>query len=206
MTAPEFQKLVTTANRVAFEFNESRSTCVITSFALSDALQRLGYDSRPLRIKAVVFPDDPKLIGTILGGWGQLGRRPAASPGNWWGHLSVVVEDTWLLDPTLDQANKEEWPVRVGPLAVRLSEKFWAEHGSILVRTNGCGVRFSPHPRQNGLAYAGDARPSHWRPLADLIFQALEQEDFPDDSGTAREHQARRAAKRVGLRARKSRG
>jgi hypothetical protein len=69
----------------------------------------------------------------------------------WWGHLAVLVDDEWLLDATLDQANKEEWPrsMRVGPLAVRLSEKFWAEHGSTMVRTNGCEVRFSPHPRHS---------------------------------------------------------
>ena len=174
--APEFQKLVTIANRVAAKFNGSRSTCVLTSFALHDALQRLGYGSRLLRIEAAVFPDDRKLCGTILGGWCEPGCRRAASPGMWRGHLAVVVEDEWLLDPTLDQANKKEWPrsMRVGPLTVQLTEKFWAEHGSILVQTNGCSVRFSPHPRQVGFANAGDARPSHWKPLADRIFRVLE--------------------------------
>jgi hypothetical protein len=126
---------------------------------------------RPLRIEAAVFPDGPKRCGTILGSLN--GCRRAASLGKWWGHLAVVVDDEWLLDPTLDQANKREWPrsMRVGPLAVQLSEKFWVEHGSILVQTNGFSVRFSPHPRQVGFANAGDARPSHWRPLADQIFQ-----------------------------------
>jgi len=174
----ELARLVTIANRVAFEFNGSRDTCILTSFALNDVLQRLQYSSRPLRVEATVFPDDRKLIGTILGGWSQSGRRRAAKPDMWWGHLAVAVEDQWLLDPTLDQANKKEWPVRVGPLAVRLSDKFWVERGSVLVRTNGCDVRFSPHPRQNGFANAGDARPSHWRPLADRIFRALEQKEI----------------------------
>jgi len=85
----------------------------------------------------------------------------------------VVVDNQWLLDATLNQANKEEWPrsMRVGPLAIQLPEKFWAEHGSILIKTNNCTVRFSPHPHQTGFRNAGDARPSHWRPLADLIFE-----------------------------------
>jgi hypothetical protein len=173
MTTPEFQKLAALTNRVAIRFNESRSTCVLTAFALHDVLQRLGYGSRPLRIEAAVFPDDRKLCGTILGT--RSGCRRVASPGMWRGHLAVVVEDEWLLDPTLDQANKKGWPrsMRVGPLAVHLPGRFWTEHGSILVRTNGCSVRFSPHPRQVGFANAGDARPSHWKPLADQIFQAL---------------------------------
>jgi hypothetical protein len=97
----------------------------------------------------------------------------------WKGHLAVLVDDKWLLDPTLDQANKKEWPhsMRVGPLAVRLEEKFWAEWGSIMVQTNGCTVRFSPHPRQIGFANAGDARPSHWKPLADRILRAVRPDE-----------------------------
>src|SRR5262245_55857531 len=105
-----FQELVVIANRIAAKFNGSRDTCVLTSFALSDVCKRLGYNSRPLRIEAAVFPDDPKLSGNILGGFSEPGRRRAASPGMWWGHLAVLVEDAWLLDATVDQANKEEWP------------------------------------------------------------------------------------------------
>jgi hypothetical protein len=44
--APEFQELVTITNRVATRFNGSRDTCVLTSFALHNVLQRLGYSSR----------------------------------------------------------------------------------------------------------------------------------------------------------------
>lgn len=124
------------------------------------------------RIEAAVFPEDPKAVGTILGSLS--GRKRAASPDHWWGHLAAVVDNEWLLDATLDQANKPEWaPVQIGPLAVRLPEKFWAEHGLILVKACGCTVRFSPHPRQNGFANAGDARPSHWKPLAELILDAV---------------------------------
>ena len=75
----EFQRLVTLTNRIAFEFNGSRSTCVLTSFALHDVLQRVGYSSRPLRIGAAVCPDDRKFYGTILGSLNDC--RRAASPG-----------------------------------------------------------------------------------------------------------------------------
>ena len=132
------RELVTIASRIAFEFNGSRDTCILTSFALNDVLQRLGYSSRPLRVEAAVFPDAPKAVGTILGWTNPPGRRRAAKPDHWWGHLAVLVDEMWLLDATLDQANKQEWPrsMRVGPLAVRLSENFWAERGSILVQVN----------------------------------------------------------------------
>jgi hypothetical protein len=156
ITASKLQNIVTVANRVAAEFNGSRNTCILTSFALHNVLQRLGYNSRPLRIEAAVFPNDRKFYGTILGGWREPGSRQAASPDKWWGHLAVAIENEWLLDPTLDQANKKERPrsMRVGPLAIRLPEKFWAEHGSILIQVNKCSVRFSPHPRQVGFARA----------------------------------------------------
>ena len=98
MANSNFQKLVIVANQVAAKFNGSRSTCILTSFALNDTLQRLGYNSRPLRIEAAVFPDDRKFYGTILGGWREPGRRRAASPDMWWGHLAVAIEDEWLLE------------------------------------------------------------------------------------------------------------
>jgi hypothetical protein len=118
--ADKFQTLVVIANQVAAQFNGALDTCVLTSFALNNVLQRLRYDSRPLRIEAAVFPDDRKLYGNILGRI-EPGSRRAASPGKWWGHLAVAVENEWLLDPTLDQANKKEWPqaIHVGPLAVQ---------------------------------------------------------------------------------------
>jgi hypothetical protein len=180
MTTSDFQKLADVANRVAAYYSRSRSTCILTSFALSDALQRMGYNSRPLRIEAAVFPDDPKLYGTILGAIdnGGNGRRPAAAPDKWCGHLAVVVDDEWLLDATLDQANKKNWPqsMRVGPLAVRLPQEFWTEQKVLLLQVNESTVRFILHPRQVGFAYKPDARPSHWRPLAEMILRALEGE------------------------------
>ncbi len=69
-----------------------------------------------------------------------------------------------------------------------------AEYGSISIPTNGCGVRFCPHPRQLGFANAGDARPSHWRPLADQIFQALEQ-----GGHAMNRHKKQKAKKRTDL-------
>jgi hypothetical protein len=123
------------------------------------------------------------MIGSFTGQSSVAGANQAAEgeprpPANGGGHLAVVVEDEWLLDPTIDQANKKEWPrsMCVGPLVVRLTKEFWTEHGSILVQVNKCSVRFSPDPRQNGFANAGDARPSHWKPLADQIIRAIEAE------------------------------
>ena len=78
----EFQQLVAITNRVAAKFNRLRDTCVLTSFALDNVLQRLGFDSRPLRIEAAVFPDDRKFYGTILGGAFSTVGWPSTSTSN----------------------------------------------------------------------------------------------------------------------------
>ena len=103
-------------------------------------------------------------------------ERRAAAPGMWHGHLAVVVDDRWLLDATLDQANKpDEWPPEafVGPVVVKLSDAFWREHGYVRVRMGATRATFSLYRRQVGFMHAGDARPSHWRPLAERILTKL---------------------------------
>jgi hypothetical protein len=169
-----FQDLVNLTNEEAFAFTGKRDTCVLTSHALNFVLRELGFTSRLLRIEAAVFPNDKRMCGTILGS--QPPSRKAAAPrGMWNGHVGVVIGKTWLLDPTLDQANKDEWPhnTHVGPMVMRLNEQFWRPGGFVLMRTGVTSVRFSLHHRQVGFARAGDARPSHWRPLADQIMHRL---------------------------------
>src|SRR5262249_52333781 len=122
-------------------------------------------NSDPLRVEAAVFPNDRKTISTLLGRAGG----NAAKPGMWKGHLVVAIEKEWLLDPTLDQANKREWPASalVGPAVVKLSDEFW-EGKPVWVPMNDSKVRYL-HVKQHGFAKSPDARPSHWKELADRI-------------------------------------
>jgi hypothetical protein len=172
------QRIVSLTNAVSLEFNDGyRGTCVLTSYALNDVLQRLGYSSYPLRVQASVIPNDRKLFGTILGAKRNGCFREAAGPGMWHGHLAVAIEDVWLLDATFDQANETEWPSSawVGPLAVRLNNAFWKERKQIIIKMNETTIRYSLYPKQVGFAHKGDARPSHWRPLSNMIMTALER-------------------------------
>ena len=171
------QRIVSLTNAVSLGFNDGDpSTCIFTSYALNDVLQRLGYSSYPLRVEAKVRPNDKKLVGTNLGSRQSGVLREAARPDMWRGHLVVAIEDIWLLDATLDQANKTEWPssVRVGPVAVRLNNAFWQERSEIIFRINQTTtLRYSLYPKQVGFAHKGDARPSHWRPLSNMIMTAV---------------------------------
>ncbi len=88
----------------------------------------------------------------------------------WHGHLCVAVEAEWLLDPTLDQANRPEWGAahRLRPLAVRVPETFWTDRRGHVIEIGELNIRYAPYRRpQSGFASAGDARPSHWRPVVE---------------------------------------
>jgi hypothetical protein len=188
-TTEEFKAIVITANRVAREFNDGDlDTCVLSSYALAAALTDLGYaNARPVRVEAASFPDDRKLHGVILGSRGS-GRR--AREGYWKGHLAVCIGQSWLLDPTLDQsndANGTQWAdagIGVEPVATSLAPEFWdldLSHQQ-WVRFPAVLTRYLLVP-QKGFARAGDARPSHWRPLAKEITEAirgLEQATIPE--------------------------
>jgi hypothetical protein len=190
-------EIVSLTNRISLEFNNgSRDTCILTSYALNDVLHRLGYNAYPLRVEAGVFPSDSKLCGTILGSQGDGSRKPATGKDMWQGHLVIAVDKDWLLDATLDQANKPEWPQSswVGPVAVKLDNSFWngipifvefANKKQIswwlynnkdslqLTNPRRTCVRYSLYPKQKEFANAGDARPSHWKPLANMIMDKL---------------------------------
>ena len=181
----KFKNIVIMANRVAREFNDGDlDTCVLTSYALAAALTDLGYaNARPVRVEAASFPDDPKLHGAILG-WRGSGRR--APKGYWKGHLVVCIGQSWLLDPTLDQSNyasDTQWAdagVRVWPVAAPLTPEFWdldlPPHQRVVWARSRSPVatRYTLVP-QKGFAWAPDARPSHWRPLAKEMTYGLEQ-------------------------------
>ena len=119
------QRIVSLTNAVSLKFNDGdRATCVLTSYALNEVLQHFGYSSYPLRVQAKVYPDDKKLFGTILGAIPKGDFREAARPDMWRGHLVVAIEDVWLLDATLDQANKtEEWLPCLGSHSCRKAEQ-----------------------------------------------------------------------------------
>jgi hypothetical protein len=191
-TTEKFKAIVMLANRVAWGFTGGYlDTCILTSYALAAALTDLGYaDARPVRVEAASLPDDRKLNSVTLGYAGSyLGaERPRARDGYWCGHLAVCIGQSWLLDPTLDQSNyvNDQWAdsgIGVEPVAAPLPPEFWdfdlPPHQRLLwVRSPTVSTRYSLVP-QEGFARAPDARPSHWRPLANEITRRLKQATIP---------------------------
>jgi hypothetical protein len=129
-------EIVFLTDKFAVNFNEgSKDTCILTSYALVDVLKRLGYNAYPVRVEAAVFPNDRKLYGAVLGSQGDGSRRPAAGKGMWRGHLAVAIDKDWLLDRTLDQANKPDWPKScwVAPVIVQLNNAFWDDRSCVFI-------------------------------------------------------------------------
>jgi hypothetical protein len=177
MTAEKFKAIVIAANAATREFTGGAAdTCVLSSYALAAALTDLGYTgARPVRVEASSTPDDRKLLSCFLGNRGS--RR--ARDGYWCGHLAVCIGQNWLLDPTLDQSNGA-WAdagINVGPVAAPLTPQFWdldlpVWTRLVWVRFPAVSTRYALVP-QKGFARAGDARRSHWGPLAKKITEAI---------------------------------
>jgi hypothetical protein len=167
-------------NEVALDFNGGDpASCVLTSHALAYVLQALGHDAYPLRVQARAYPAAMKSVMVVLGGLSD-GYRRKASPGMWGGHLAVVAGG-YLLDPTFDQVNtnrtRNRWPaaVRYTPMVIPIDQSFLDGDRTICVRFPKGQADWMAYPRQCGFARAGDARPSHWKPLAEAVLGIIEE-------------------------------
>lgn len=140
--------IVRLTNELALDWNEGRTdSCISTSNALHYVLRELGYPASLVRVTTAVFPDAPKSWGTVLG---SDQRSTAASPGMWSGHLCCAVGFDWLLDATLDQANKPEWgDAKVRPLAIPVHSTFF-EGKTIFLSLPGIRFRYSIFAKQKG--------------------------------------------------------
>jgi hypothetical protein len=195
----QLKTIVQVTHDVSLRYNEGvRNTCILTSYALADVLQRLGADAYPLRVVAGVLPRPNKLYASVLG---KMSHGPR-SPGAWKGHLVVAIKKEWLLDPTLDQANDyNQWPssLCVSPAVVRLNDEFW---NGRLVWMDGLGpeersrtiVRYSLYRKQHGFANSPAARPSYWKPVADRTMDILAGVQFPLDRVNSESTEIKNAA------------
>lgn len=156
------------ANTMAYAICLNRATCVLTSHALAAYLREAeGLDAAPVRVEAHIFPQ--RGYGSTLGWDGDGSRRAAAAPDMWHGHLAVTCEG-FLLDPTIDQVNDENMHLPAG-LVLPLPTD-WDDGRSVaFVDAEGTFARYCKYHRQVGWKSAGDARPSHWRPVVDLMME-----------------------------------
>ena len=134
-----------------------------------EVLTHFGFQAEPIRVETGLFHDDPKSYGCVLGSSGDGTRRPAAGKDMWAGHLCSIINRIYLLDSTVDQANKDHPHLHAQPIVIDLRTTKWFDPRSSLARgsrglaccalwNNGTQVRYTQHHRQAGWKSAGDFR------------------------------------------------
>lgn len=153
-------------NQEAFKSEGMRNTCILSSFALRHVLTQLGWSNvKLLRVTAHIHGQDK---GALLGAPPDGCFSPALPEDAWGGHLVVAVDDSFLLDPTLDQANEEG--LEVQPCVLPIPPTFTDGGGSTESFTIGdCTVWYEPYYRQVGFLHQPAARPKHWKPIANAV-------------------------------------
>lgn len=96
-----------TARRLMLPFMASNS-CIGSTKVTCDCLRRLGFHARPLPTKLVFALPDRKIAFASGLSDEELATardsRKVFGPG-WNGHLVALVDESWLLDASLDQVN-----------------------------------------------------------------------------------------------------
>lgn len=165
------------ANRVAYDMDGVRNTCIHTSMALAEFLRRQDLDAEVFRAKAGVdcLLHDKQCYGAVAGSDGDGTRRPKSN--GWHGHLAVSCGD-FVLDPTIDQL-ETKCDLRPAP-AVFLKPEGWDvvppdrpwQGGSWHHwEEDGLDVSHVRHPRQMGWKSKPAARPSRWLDMVEAMVE-----------------------------------
>ena len=101
---------------------KSRISCILCSLVVRDFLFRGGF--RDAQLRPVVFviraeDEDGRELHSLGVGNPQ---GPDPRKGNAWDGHAVVTAGGWLIDTTLYQANRPQWPALPGMLAVPLMD------------------------------------------------------------------------------------
>ncbi|MFO1477620.1 MAG: hypothetical protein U1F98_13335 [Verrucomicrobiota bacterium] len=157
-------------NRSAFRMLGRRNTCITSSYALAEFVQLFGYRSKVLRVTASARPKGFPGYFYSLGRWTSCG--PKAEPGLWRGHVAVLVNDRWLLDPTLDQINDR--PIKLRPVAFELVS-LDPKGPRTYLDVDGHLVDYQVYPNQKGFAHAPAANKYMCRELMLAAFWRFER-------------------------------
>lgn len=151
----------------------ARDTClrrnihgsVLTCRILRDVLLRFGMDVTPLSTRCLIFnpyvtkefkpnssPSKKRLNALLDHQRGHsiaLGMEEAKGDG-WKGHLVLTVKNTegnWLLDPTLNQADRPVHKIFMLPIGLLVGDEFGESDGSrAILKLNDCAVMYSAFP------------------------------------------------------------
>ena len=156
--------------------DKSRRSCVLSSLAVRDFLWKIGFrDAKvePVFLIVRAYAEDGSEIHSV--GAGDFAAIPAQAPHHhvvdtrmdWSGHMVVVVAG-WLIDVTLYQASRPQWPELPGmaaaPLVMEDRGGMVLVSGSKAKRDDGSEVFLSwwQQPHNTRWRDGGDAK-ERWR-------------------------------------------
>jgi len=183
----------------------ARDTCaksnimgsVLTTRLLKTVFEKFGRENvQPMSVQVLIFnpyvtkefqpgknPSKKRLNALLNHRRGHsIGIGMEESPGvGWKGHLILIVKDTegtWLVDATLNQANRPEHNIWMLPIGVKVDELFGTYDGSrAMLKLNDCAVMYSAFPSdqsyENLLDWSGKSDEFGVDSLSNQIFERL---------------------------------
>jgi hypothetical protein len=192
-TARVLRGLVELARPMILELVYENS-CILSTRIAIDVLDHFGIDAEPLVVRATVsnavfarlcvehgeLPDGP-----LMDRWEQehgawvLGLGVPAPPGTvplprgWPGHLVAVVQRRLLLDLSLDQVNRPERGIGLGPLILPCRPDFLAGRQPFATLPGGCLVLYDAFPDDRSWHNSPDRAKGRWDRLTGAVIRKV---------------------------------
>lgn len=132
-------------------------SCIVSTAIGIDVLTYFGILAEPLPIKMSMF-NAPYVKRIDSGGefpnreilirWGKEDGSYSVGigygenqPNKWAGHLVILVENSWLIDLSIDQANRPAYNMMFSPIAVEIDQDFLLGKTPRIVKENDCVIR-----------------------------------------------------------------
>lgn len=181
----EFLRFATLAARkMSFCLDDRKGCCVYAAGGLQYALNFMGFHAECVRTEVVVRSESHDVSVTCGDPWPT--ERWKSEPGMWNGHLIVIAGGQYLLDPTLDQFERDG--LELGVVALEVpdvvldgSESLYLTGESfpdLSVQTTYPGntdlqIRYRLHPKLNGWKTAGAFRKTFRKELGEAIIGSM---------------------------------
>lgn len=132
-------------------------SCIVSTAIGIDVLTAFGILAEPLPIKTSIF--NTPYVKRIESGsefpnretlirWGQEDGSYSVGigygenqPNKWAGHLVILAENQWLIDLSIDQANRPAYNMVFAPIAVEIDDSFLKGKTPRIVKQDDCVIR-----------------------------------------------------------------
>lgn len=151
-----------------------RDSCIASTRVATEVLRHFGVRAYPLAVTAMVFnaPFAARLRIDLFprdaaetrhwaeedGTWSVGIGFGRGGPGSWTRHLVAIAERRWLVDLSLDQADRPEHGIALRPLAHPVAEDFLRGLAPLTLEVGSVLVQYDADPRERSFEHARDWR------------------------------------------------